>query len=608
MIRRLERMPEVKFVEKNYEFTPALVPDDPEYSNQWHLPQILADQAWDLTQGGANAVIAILDSGVDATHPDLAGKLVDGYNTYSNNTDTTDPYGHGTKVAGVAGAATNNAEGVAGVAGASPIMPVRVTNASGAATSASIADGITWAADHGARVVNLSFNGVAGDAAIRTAAEYAFNHGTLVVAASGNCACADPTAETPFMLSVSATDENDGLAYFSSTGPYVDLSAPGTNILTTDLFGTYFAYSGTSQASPVVAGVAALMYSANSSLTPTLVTQLLEASVVDLGSSGYDTGFGFGRVDALAAVTLAMSYTPPADLTAPTISMTVPESGATVSGTVVVDVTADDDVGVVKVDLYVDDAFFDSVAETPYSFAWDTIALPNGTHTLQAMAFDAAGNSAGTIPVSVTVSNTPPDITPPIVSIDAPAAGATVYGTATVTATATDDIGVVSTDLYVDGALYATDTTAPYAFSWNTTASANCSHTLDVVAADAAGNSSHALRTVTVANHVHHAPVAVNDVFTAPYRAKSSYTAQVFAVLANDSDADGNLNRASVKITRSPNKGGTATVRANGRVAYKPRIGFRGVETFRYTVKDKLGGNIQYRDGDGHRSLSEAMT
>ena len=213
VLQRMARMPEVKFVEKNYEFTPALAPNDPEYVGQWHLPHILADQAWDLTQGGANAVLAILDSGVDPAQPDFAGRLVTGYNTYSNTTDTTDAYGHGTEVAGVAGATTNNGVGVAGVAGAAPIMPIRVTNASGAATAASIANGIIWATDHGARVINLSFDGVAGNATIRTAAEYAYNHGTLVVAAAGNCACADATPETPFILSVSASDQNDTLAY-----------------------------------------------------------------------------------------------------------------------------------------------------------------------------------------------------------------------------------------------------------------------------------------------------------------------------------------------------------------------------------------------------------
>lgn len=587
--RRMERRPEIKFVEKNYVFEPALLPNDLQYASQWHLPKILAPQAWDLTQGASGAVIAILDSGVDATHPDLAGKLVAGYNTYSNSTDTVDQFGHGTEVAGAAGALTNNSEGVAGVAGAAPLMPVRVTDAMGRATSASIANGIVWAADHGARVANLSFNGIAGNTTIRTAAEYAYNHGTLVVAASGNCACVDPTPENPYILSVSATDETDSLAYFSSTGAFVDLSAPGTNILTTARFGLYAAESGTSLASPIVAGVAALMFSSNPALTPAIVTQLMEATAFDPGGNGYDQGFGHGRVEAFAAVSAATGYVPPPDTTVPIIAMSAPLEGASVSATIVVDVLASDNVGVVKVDLYVNGIYFVTDTASPYSFAWDTSAQPNGTYTLYVVATDAAGNSASTTPISVTVSNAPPDITLPTVSIGAPAAGVTVSGSTTVSATASDNVGVTKVELYIDGALYGTDTTSPYSFAWNTTQSGDGSHTLQVVAADAAGNVASAVRTVTVANNVNHAPVAVNDAFNAPYRPNSSYMAQVFNVLANDSDADGNLNPASVKIVKSPNKGGTVKVNTNGTVSYTPKKSYRGAETFGYSVNDSLG-------------------
>lgn len=680
--RAIERRPHVKFVEKNFVFAPTLLPNDPQYASQWHLPQILAPQAWDATQGVSGAVVAILDSGVDASHPDFAGKLVAGYNTYSNSTDTTDAYGHGTEVAGAAGALTNNAEGVAGVAGAAPIMPVRVTDALGRATAASLASGISWAADHGARVANLSFNGVVGNATIATAAQYAYNHGMLVVAASGNCACVDPTPESPYILSVSATDETDSLASFSTTGPFVDLSAPGTNILTTVKGGLYLADSGTSLASPIVAGVAALMFAVKPSITPALAMQLLESTAVDLGGAGYDETFGYGRVNASAAVAAAASYTPPPDTTAPTVAVTAPLGGVTVSATTVVDVTASDDVGMAKVDLLVDGVFFATDTFSPYSFAWDTTAVPNGVHTLQAVATDAVGNAASTVTMSVTVSNAPPDTAPPTASIDAPAAGATVSGTTTVSVSAADNVGVVKVEFFVDSVLYATDTTAPYAIAWNTTTSSNAAHTLLVVATDAAGNAASATRSVTVANappdktapsltitaptagktvsgtttvsanatdnvgvskvelfvdsalyatdtaapysfawnttmssngaHTltlvatdaagnatsvprsvtvsnNKAPVAVNDAYTALYRAAASYTAQVYAVLANDSDADGSLNAASVKVATAPNKGGTAKVNVNGTVSYSPAKGYRGVETFSYTVKDNLG-------------------
>lgn len=404
LLRAIQRRPEVRFVEKNYLFEPALLPNDPQYPSQWHLPIIFAPEAWDTTQGASGAVIAILDSGIDATHPEFAGKLVAGYNTYANNSTTSDTTGHGTEVAGAAGALTDNGTGVAGVAGAAPIMPVKVTDSSGRATAASLANGIVWAADHGARVVNLSFGNVAGNLTISAAAEYAVNHGTLVVAAAGNCGCADPTLDNPYVLSVSATDETDAAASFSSTGPYVDLAAPGANILTTERYGLYGTSSGTSLASPIAAGAAGLMFAANPALTPTQVTELLEATAAD-GGSGYSESLGYGRVDAAAAVAAASSYAPPPDTTAPSVAITAPVDGDTVSGTAIVDVTSSDDVGVVKVDLLVDDVYFVSDTESPYSFALDTSALADGSHTLEAVASDAAGNTGSATPIGVMVSN-----------------------------------------------------------------------------------------------------------------------------------------------------------------------------------------------------------
>jgi thermitase len=245
---------------------------------------------------------------VDPYHPDLAGQLVAGTNSHEQSNNTADQFGHGTKMAGAVAARSNNGVGIAGVAGQSRIMPIRVTDRAGRATSASIAKGIVWAVDHGARVINVSLEGVVKNAAVRAAAEYAYNHGALVVAPSGNCGCVDPTPESSYILSVSATDEADHVAAFSSTGAFVDLSAPGTNIPTTAMYGLYLSDSGTSLASGLVAGVAALMFSANPTLTPAVVAQLLEATAFNPRGNGRDPGFGHGRVDAFAAVSAALAY------------------------------------------------------------------------------------------------------------------------------------------------------------------------------------------------------------------------------------------------------------------------------------------------------------
>ena len=284
------------------------LPNDPSFSSQWHLTQIRAPEAWALTQGARGAVIAIVDSGVDPHHAEFAGKLVIGVNTYDRSGVTADQQGHGTKMAGVAAARTDNGAGIAGVAGLSPVMPMRATDRKGRATSASIAKAIVWAADHGARVVNVSIEGVIRSAAIREAAEYAYHHGALVIAPSGNCGCVSPVAETPYILSVAATDESDRVASFSSAGAFVDIAAPGTNIHATAMFGTYVAESGTSVASAVVAGVAALMFTANPALTPEAATRILQQTAFDPQHKGRDPHVGHGRVDAFAAVSAAVAW------------------------------------------------------------------------------------------------------------------------------------------------------------------------------------------------------------------------------------------------------------------------------------------------------------
>jgi subtilisin family serine protease len=177
---RLARHPHFKFAEIDRMVPPDFIPNDPYYGSAWHLPKIGASTAWDSSQG-SGVTVAILDTGVDSTHPDLAARMVPGWNFYDNNSNTSDVYGHGTKVAGTAAAASNNNAGVASVAGQSMIMPVRVSDATGYAYFSTIANGLTYAADNGARVANISFSGVSGSPSIQNAAQYMKNKGGLVV-------------------------------------------------------------------------------------------------------------------------------------------------------------------------------------------------------------------------------------------------------------------------------------------------------------------------------------------------------------------------------------------------------------------------------------------
>ena len=244
---QLSRNPHLKFAELDRRVKSTFTPNDPYTGSEWHLTKIGVPAALDIGQG-AGITIAVLDTGVDAV-PDLASQLVSGWNFYDNNSNTTDVNGHGTAVAGAAAAATNNGVGVASIAGQSRIMPIRVADSTGWAWWSAIADGITYAADHGARVANVSYVGLVPSAAIQAASLYMKSKGGLVLVAAGNNGVDEGFEPTSSMIPVSATDSNDQLTSWSSYGSYVAVSAPGLNIWTTQRGGTYAAWWGTSPVS-----------------------------------------------------------------------------------------------------------------------------------------------------------------------------------------------------------------------------------------------------------------------------------------------------------------------------------------------------------------------
>jgi thermitase len=296
----LKLNPHIKSAEVDKLIAPEQVGNDTYYKSAWHLPKIQAPTAWDSSLG-TGVTIAILDSGVDGAHPDLAGKLVPGWNFYDGNSNTSDVYGHGTKVAGSAAAASNNGVGVTGVAWNAKIMPVRISDTAGYAFFSTIAEGIYWAADNGAKVVNISYS-VQGSTSVQNAANYLRSKGGIVVNSAGNSGALDTTLANNALISVSATGSTDAKASWSSFGDYVDVAAPGAGIWTTTRGGGYASVSGTSFSSPVTAGVIALMMSANPALRPTELESILKSTAVDLGSAGSDREFGVGRIDAAAAV------------------------------------------------------------------------------------------------------------------------------------------------------------------------------------------------------------------------------------------------------------------------------------------------------------------
>lgn len=309
--KQLERDPRVASVELNHIRHAFATPNDPRFAGeQQYLLPLRLPAAWDVSQGATAVKIAIVDTGVDLDHPDLAPRIVAGHDFVSNDAVAQDDEGHGTMVAGIAAASTNNGIGIAGVAWNASIMPLKALDDTGAGSDFDIADAITWAADNGAQVINLSLGVPWTSVTLYDAIQYARQHGAVVVAAAGNDG--SPTASYPGAyadLAVSATDAAGDAAWFSNSGYWVDLAAPGIDVTSTALAsGPVDAYAkgaGTSFASPIVAGVAALVRAQNPEWSVTRVTQQL-LRAWDRGPRGLDPFYGLGVVDAYAAVGAAM--------------------------------------------------------------------------------------------------------------------------------------------------------------------------------------------------------------------------------------------------------------------------------------------------------------
>jgi thermitase len=305
VLAKLKADPEVEMAELDEVLTIQATPNDPSYGSQYHLPRIQANLAWDYFKGSSSTVIAIVDTGVDIQHPDLDGKIVAGYDFVNNDSNADDDHGHGTHCAGIATAETNNSTNGAGVDWNAKIMPVKVLSASGSGYTSDIIDGVYFAADNGAKVISMSLGGGSYSTAFQDAINYAFNTKNAVVVAAagnnGNTAVQYPAGYNN-VLSVAATDANDAKAYFSTYGTWVDVAAPGYNIYSTKNGGGMTYMSGTSMATPVVAGVAGLVWNrlGLGASAASVVNKITSTADVISGTGSY---WIYGRVNAYRAVT-----------------------------------------------------------------------------------------------------------------------------------------------------------------------------------------------------------------------------------------------------------------------------------------------------------------
>lgn len=314
-IENIQKNPRVTYVEMDGEVHTL----DAELDNSWGVKHIGAGTVHDSGNKGTGVTVAILDTGIDYSHPDLNDNYIDGYDFANDDSDPMDDNGHGTHCAGIV-AAEDNGVGVVGVAPEAHLYAVKVLNSGGSGSVSDVIAGIQWSVNKSMAVISMSFGG-GYSGSMEAACDAAYNAGIAVVAAAGNDGNPPGKGDNvgypagySSVIAVAATDSNDNRARWSSTGPAVELAAPGVSVKSTDRGGGYATKSGTSMACPHVAGTAALAIVAGEGN----VRQCLQDTADDLGPTGFDTKYGYGLVDADGAA--LPDITPPAKVTGLTVN------------------------------------------------------------------------------------------------------------------------------------------------------------------------------------------------------------------------------------------------------------------------------------------------
>jgi len=304
LVTQLQASSLVRYVEPNMKFEAQFVPNDPDWNLQWGPQKIEADYAWDTQKGDPSVLVAIIDTGIDYDHPDLAANYVTlGYDWVNNDDDPMDDHGHGTHCAGIVAAELNNGIGIAGVAQVS-IMAEKGLDAGGWGTEDDLANALFHAVDQGADILSNSWGGYGHSALIYDAVKYAYDSGVLIVAAAGNDATSNKLYPAAYdeVVAVTATEQGDNPAPFTNFGDWVEVAAPGVNIYSTVWDNGYTYMSGTSMSTPHVSGTAALIWSQFPGMSRDWVRAQLKFTADDLGDPGFDKYYGYGRINARKAV------------------------------------------------------------------------------------------------------------------------------------------------------------------------------------------------------------------------------------------------------------------------------------------------------------------
>lgn len=597
MVKALSARPDVEWAEPNYIAHAFMTPNDPYYSYQWHFPLIGMPAAWDQSSG-SGVIVAVIDCGVAyetygafTQAPDLAGtNFVAGYDYVNNDTHPNDDCAHGTHVTGTIAQTTNNSLGVAGIAYNCSIMPIKVLAADGTGSYDDIASGITFAANNGADVINMSLGGTYNSSAVSSAVATAYNAGVTIVCAAGNAGTSTPQYPAAYTqcISVSAVRYNKTYTSYTSYGSTIDICAPGGDV-TVDQngdgyvdgvlqqthdgsnygsFGYYF-YEGTSMACPHVAGVAALIIAKYGDVGPDSVRAILQNTAEDLGTAGRDNYYGYGLVDAEAALSLSTPTNPPV----------AAFSGTPTSGYAPLTVV-----------------FTDASTNNPTSWAWtfgdggtSTAQNPShtytaaGTYTVTLTASNAYGSDSETKTGYITVTTQPTN--PPVAAFS----GTPTSGDVPLT--------VVFTDA---------STNNPTSWSWTfgdggTSTAQNPSHTYTtagtytvvLTATNAYGSDSETKTGYITVNAVTASCDDFNDGnYTGWTNAYGTWTAASYYL-------NGNSNTTNARLTSPFGTFSTATITADirmntGRTQRKARIifGYTSSTNYRYVEFDDIANRV----------------
>lgn len=374
------------FIEPNFKFKADITPNDTYWSSQWGPAKIQANYAWNTSLGSQSVLVAVVDTGIDYTHPDLAPNYVSlGYDWVNNDLYPIDDEGHGTHVAGIIAAVINNDFGIAGLAQVS-IMAEKGLDSQGYGNEADLANAIADATDDGAEIITMSWGSYDDSALVHSAIRYAYDHGVLLVAAAGNDASDQRTYPAAYdeVIAVTATDQVDHPAYFTNHGDWVELAAPGFNIYSTLLNGNFGYKSGTSMATPHVSGIAALIWSVYPNGTRDEVRTQLRNTADDLGPTGFDEYYGYGRINARKALETVH------DVTVKSVSVQKTVVGEGYSADIYVNVTNEGDTPeTFNTTIYANSTIIqtkgitlDQGTSATLTFTWNTATYSMGYYTL----------------------------------------------------------------------------------------------------------------------------------------------------------------------------------------------------------------------------------